>query len=69
MEAVYASLHNSNEQIDARIAALKQAMVNEAVGSVEADVARLPQANRQGRKMMQSYFKQRGVVVTFPKYP
>jgi hypothetical protein len=67
MEAVYVSLHNNNDQIDSHIAALKKAMVSEGVTSVEADPARLPQANRQGRKMMQSYFKQRGVVVTFPK--
>jgi hypothetical protein len=38
-----------------------------AEGAKEAvfDPAKLAQNNRQGRKMMQSYFKKRGVTVTF----
>lgn len=65
MEAVYQSLHNDNEQLDTHIAALKKALAAEGKTSVEADPARIPTPNRQGRKMMQSYFKQRGVMVTF----
>lgn len=67
MEAIYASLRNDNENIDAHIATLKKSLAAEGATSVEVDPTRLFQANRQGRKMMQSYFKQRGVVVTFPK--
>lgn len=67
MEAIYQSLHNDNENIDTHIAALKKVLAAEGATSVEVDPTRLVQPNRQGRKMMQSYFKQRGVVVTFPK--
>lgn len=63
LENVYASLINDNEDIDQHIAALKTALGGEK--DVTVDPARLPQNNRQGRKMMQSYFKKRGVIVTF----
>jgi hypothetical protein len=64
-EAVYASLENNNEDIDLHIAALKSAMA--AAGEKEAvfEPTRLSQNNRAGRKMMQSYFKKRGVKVAF----
>ena len=64
-EAIYTSLENGNEDIDLHIAALKSAMA--AAGEKQAVFApeRLSQNNRQGRKMMQSYFKKRGVTVTF----
>lgn len=63
LENVYTSLTNDNEDIDAHIAALKDALGSEK--NVTVDPARLPHNNRQGRKMMQSYFKKRGVIVTF----
>lgn len=64
-ENIYTSLHNNNEDIDAHIAALKAALA--AMGGKEAvfDPARLAQSNRQGRKMMESYFKKRGVAISF----
>lgn len=64
-EAVYTSLTNDNEDIDLHIANLKSAM--NAAGEKEAVFAsaRLSQNNRAGRKMMQSYFKKRGVKVVF----
>jgi hypothetical protein len=64
-EAVYTSLHNDNEDIDIHINNLKIAM--KAAGQKEAvfDAEKLSQNNRQGRKMMQSYFKRRGVKVKF----
>jgi len=64
-EAVYTSLDNDNEDIDLHIANLKSAM--NAVGEKEAvfKTERLVQGNRAGRKMMQSYFKKRGVKVAF----
>jgi hypothetical protein len=66
LEAVYQSLHNDNQDIDSHIVALKKALATEGKSSVEVDPARIPTPNRQGRKMMRSYFKQRGVMVTFP---
>mgnify|MGYP000110661854 CR=1 FL=1 len=65
LEDIYASLHNDNENIDALIADLKSSLA--AAGQKEAVVepGRLVQNNRQGRKMMQSYFKKRGVAINF----
>lgn len=65
LDDIYESLHNDNENIDAHIASLKKALEGEAKTSVELDPTRLYQPNRQGRKLLQSYFKKRGVVVTF----
>jgi hypothetical protein len=63
--AIYESLNNDNEDIDMHILNLKDAM--SAYGATEAnfDPAKLSQNNRAGRKMMQSYFKKRGVKVIF----
>jgi len=65
LENIYTSLHNDNEDIDNHIVQLKAAMAAKGLKSVEVEPARLVQNNRQGRKMMQSYFKKRGVTVTF----
>lgn len=65
LEAVYASLDNDNENIDECIDALKAALKTNGAASITVDPTRLPQNNRQGRKMMQSYFKRRGVTVVF----
>ena len=65
LEDVYTSLENGNDNIDACIDVLKAAMVKDGNTSVTVDPNRLPQNNRQGRKMMQSYFKRRGVNVLF----
>jgi len=66
-EAVYASLDADNEDIDLAIADLKAAMLAEKVNEAEFAPERLTQNNRAGRKMMQSYFKKRGVKVVFGK--
>jgi hypothetical protein len=66
MEAIYQSLNADNQDIDTHIAALKKVLTDERTDSIEVDPARLPHPNRQGRKMMQAYFKQRGIIVTFP---
>ena len=65
LEDIYASLHNDNENIDALIVDLKASLA--AAGQKEAvvEATRLVQNNRQGRKMMQSYFKKRGVSINF----
>lgn len=65
IDNVYASLRANNEDIDTHIAALKAAMAAEGAKEAVFDPSKLAQNNRQGRKMMQSYFKKRGVTVTF----
>lgn len=64
-EAVYGSLARDNEDIDFHILNLKAAMNNYGVTEAKFDPAKLAQNNRAGRKMMQSYFKKRGVKVVF----
>ena len=65
LEQIYASLANDNEEIDARIRDLKAALAAEGQKEAVVEPTRLAQNNRQGRKMMQSYFKKRGVTVVF----
>ncbi|MDP2205981.1 MAG: hypothetical protein Q8K65_06700 [Alphaproteobacteria bacterium] len=65
LEDIYASLYNDNENIDTLIADLKAALGSAGQKDVAVDPARLVQNNRQGRKMMQSYFKKRGVSISF----
>jgi len=65
LEHIYASLANDNAEIDTRIRDLKAALAAEGQKAAVVEPARLAQNNRQGRKMMQSYFKKRGVTVVF----
>lgn len=65
IEAIYASLKADNEELDAHIAALKGAMAREGVKEATFETAKLVQPNRQGRKLMQSYFRKKGVAVGF----
>ena len=65
IEAIYASLENDNEELDAHILALKGAMARGGVKEATFENARLAQPNRQGRKLMQSYFRKKGVAVGF----
>ena len=65
LEDIYASLANNNENIDALILELKILLHARGSKAIEVDTAKLAQPNRQGRKMMHSYFKKRGVEVTF----
>ena len=65
LEDIYASLQNGNEDIDAHIRHLKAVMSAASQTSVAIESARLVQNNRQGRKLMQSYFRKRGVDITF----
>ena len=65
MERVYQSLRDDNQDIDACIADLKQAMGREGLKEVQVETEKLVQNNRQGRKTMQAYFKKRGVKVVF----
>lgn len=65
LEAVHAALNDNNQGLDARIAELKAALAQAGQTSVTMDQTRLPQNNRQGRKMLQTYFKKRGVIVEY----
>lgn len=65
VENIYGSLAANNEELDAHIVALKAALAREGVKEAVFDPAKLAQNNRQGRKLMQSYFKKRGVAVSF----
>lgn len=65
LENIYASLENNNDDIDTHIAQLKAALAAASLKEATVEPARLAQNNRQGRKMMQSYFKKRGVTVVF----
>ena len=64
-QAIYDSLDADNMDIDLHIDALKGTLVAEEQSEFAVDPAKLAQNNRAGRKMMQSYFKKRGVKVSF----
>ena len=65
LERIYESLANDNAEIDACIKDLKAALAEEGLKEAVVEPSRLAQNNRQGRKLMQSYFKKKGVTVTF----
>jgi hypothetical protein len=64
-DSIYASLRADNADIDARIATLKAALAREGRKEAVFDPSKLAQNNRSGRKLMQAYFRQRGVSVRF----
>ncbi|MGN6209344.1 hypothetical protein [Asticcacaulis sp.] len=65
LEKIYDSLANDNLELDAAIRDLKAALAAEGLKEAVVEPTRLAQNNRQGRKLMQSYFKKKGVTVTF----
>ena len=65
IENIYASLSDNNRDLDARINELKASLAESGQKEVTFQPDRLFQNDRQGRKLMQSYFKKRGVTVTF----
>ncbi len=65
LEDIYTSLANDNVELDERIKAAKAALAAEGLKELVVEPGRLAQNNRQGRKLMQSYFKKKGVTVTF----
>lgn len=67
IDQIYASLQADNAELDTHIATLKAAMAREGVKEAVFDPAKLAQGNRSGRKLMQAYFRQRGVKVAFEK--
>ncbi|MBB3966106.1 hypothetical protein [Rhizobium metallidurans] len=62
---IYESLQADNVDIDERIADLKTALTRAGQKEAVFDPAKLVQSNREGRKRMKAYFRQRGVAVTF----
>jgi hypothetical protein len=65
IDSIYASLQANNADIDVHIARLKAALAREGMKEAVFDPSKLAQNNRSGRKLMQAYFRQRGVSVTF----
>lgn len=62
---IYTAIKNNNEDLDLHIGALKAAMAREGATEAVFEPAKLAQSNRQGRKIMQAYFKKKGVAVSF----
>ena len=65
VDNIYASIKNNNDELDSHIAALKGAMAREGAKEAVFEPSKLAQSNRQGRKIMQAYFKKKGVAVSF----
>ncbi len=64
-EEIYRSIQNDNEDIDLHINNLKAAMAAEGRTEAVFQPSRLVQNNRQGRKIMEAFFRKRGVKVVF----
>ncbi len=64
-DRIYQSLQADNEDIDRHIADLKSALKREGLKEAVLDPGKLVQNNRSGRKLLQAYFRQRGVKVSF----
>ncbi|MGE7371398.1 hypothetical protein ACQKKX_20365 [Neorhizobium sp. NPDC001467] len=64
-DRIYESLRADNVDLDQHIATLKAALARAGAKEAMFDPARLVQNNRSGRKLMQAYFRQRGVTVKF----
>ena len=65
IDNIYASIKADNEDLDNHIAALKAAMAREGAKEAVFEPGKLAQSNRQGRKLMQAYFRKKGVAVSF----
>ncbi|MBE7731487.1 hypothetical protein [Devosia faecipullorum] len=65
IDAIYESLRNDNADLDDHIAALKAAMTSEGAKEAVFETGKLAQPNRQGRKLMQAYFKKKGIAISF----
>lgn len=64
-EDIYQSISNNNEGILELVAALKEELKAQGTKEAVFEPTRLVQNNRQGRQMMKSFFKKRGVIVKF----
>lgn len=66
-EDIYESLRNDNEGLLECIEALKAELKEQGTKEAVFEPEKLVQNNRQGRQMMKSFFKKRGIVVKFTK--
>jgi hypothetical protein len=64
---IYAAIAADNEGLDDAIKALKEELKAQGTKEAVFEPTKLVQNNRQGRQMMKSYFKKRGVTVVFDK--
>jgi hypothetical protein len=62
---IYTSIKNDNEDLDLHISALKAAMAREGARTAVFEVSKLAQPNRAGRKLLEAYFRKKGVAVSF----
>ena len=65
IDNIYASLKADNKDLLDHIAALKAAMAREGAKEAIFDPTKLAQNNRQGRKLMQAFFRQKGIKIDF----
>lgn len=65
IDAIYASLKADNKDLLVQIAALKAVMARDGVKEAIFDPTKLAQNNRQGRKLMQAFFRQKGIKIDF----
>ncbi len=65
IDNIYASLKADNAELLERIAELRAAMAREGVKEAVFEPAKLAQNNRQGRKLMQAFFRNHGIIVSF----
>ena len=65
IDNIYASLKADNAELLERIAELRAAMAREGVKEAVFEPAKLAQNNRQGRKLMQAFFRKHGIIVSF----
>lgn len=69
LKGLYDALNadDNNAGVDSAIKNLKSAMIEAEVKSIEVEPKELPNNTREGRRMLKSYAKKRGVEVTYPK--
>lgn len=65
IEDIYTAVNSDNEDLDLRIAALKAALTAAGQKDVTFDPSRMTHNNREGRKLMQAYFRKKGIAVKF----
>jgi cell division septum initiation protein DivIVA len=64
-EDIYEAIRNDNEGLMEAIDELKEELKKQGTKEATFERAKLAQNNRQGRQMMKSFFKKRGIVVKF----
>ena len=69
LEGLYEALNkdDNNASVEGALFSLRDAMKDAGEKSVEIENDKLPNNTREGRRMLKSYAKKRGVAVTFPK--